>query len=158
MWVWGGRPIRQPIVKSDVHVFDPDQTSTAVHLTMSGTCLGEKRPSAWMRNHGFPVVRTCHMGQRRRLAWHNARPTSHEVQVCVAASPKCHLSSYHSQQPNISCFRISLESAGASQLAPLRTTCSQCLCEMLCPTTWTRGWSFFGLKISQRFGKNHCTC
>ena len=56
------------------------------------------------------------MGLHQRLAWHNVCPTSHEV--CVAASPTCHPSSYHSQQPNLTGLRVSLESAGAQQLAP----------------------------------------
>ena len=50
-----------------------------------------------------------------------------EVQVFVAASPACHPSSYHPQQPNLFSLRISLESVAAQQLAPLGTTCSQCL-------------------------------
>ena len=80
-----------------------------------------------LRDHGLPVVRTCYMGQHQRLAWHNVRPTSHEVQICVAASPTCHTSSYYSQQPNLFSLRNSLESTGAEQLAPLGTTCSQCV-------------------------------
>ena len=53
------------------------------------------------------------------------RPISHEVQVCVAASPTCHSPSHHPQQPHLSCLRVSLESAGAQQLASSGSTGSQ---------------------------------
>ena len=98
---------------------DPDQASTAAPPDDERDLFGREED-------GLPVVRTCYMGQHQRLAWHNVRPTSHEVQICVAASPTCHPSSYYSQQPNLSGLRISLESAGAQQLAPLGTTCRQC--------------------------------
>ena len=39
--------------------------------------------------------------------------TSYEVQIRIAASPACHPSSYHPQQPNLSGLRVSLESVGA---------------------------------------------
>ena len=68
------------------------------------------------------MVRTRHTGQHQRLAWHDVFPTSHEVQVCVAASPTRHSPSHHSQQPHLSGLRVSLESAGAQQQAPSGTT------------------------------------
>ena len=34
-------------------------------------------------------------GQHQRLAWHNVCSTSHEVQICIAASPAWHPLSYH---------------------------------------------------------------
>ena len=82
-----------------------------LHPMMSENFLDEKRLSVWMRR--LWISSACDMGQHQRLAWHNVCPTSHEVQICVAASPACHPSSYHPQQPNLFGLRISLESVGA---------------------------------------------
>ena len=55
------------------------------------------------------------MGQHQRLAWHDVCPTSHEVSICVAASPTCHPSTYRSQQRNFSGLRISLWYTGTTE-------------------------------------------
>ena len=95
-----------------------------LHLMMSGTCFCEKRPSAWMRRswtssgsnmlHGT-ASKTCVTRRISNLprGFGLRCRTSHEVQICVAASPTCHPSCDHSQQPKLSSLRISLESAGA---------------------------------------------
>ena len=84
-----------------------------LHLTMSGTCLGEKRPSAWMRRSWTSSGSNMLHGTASKTCVAHVRPTSHEVQICVAASPTCHPACYHSQQPKLSGLRISLESARA---------------------------------------------
>ena len=70
---------------------DPDQASTAAPPDDERDLFG--REEALLMDEeimDFSVVSTRHMGQHQRLAWHNVCPTSHEVQVCVAASPTCH--------------------------------------------------------------------
>ena len=92
------------------------------------------------------------MGQHQRLAWHDVCPTSHEVQVCVAASPTRHSPSHHAQQPHLSLWPQSqlgkrwCSAAGFfcddPQSTPLRASAH---------TFWMRDWSFFGLRIGLLF-------
>ena len=81
------------------------------------------------------------MGQHQRFARHDACPTLHEVQIRVAARPTCHPSSYRSQQPNLSGLRISLESAGAQQLAPFGTRFLDARLALFWAEDWSALWA-----------------
>ena len=70
-------------------------------------------------------------------------PTSHEVQICVAASPTCHSSSHRSKQPLLIGVRVSLESAGAQQLAPLWDDLQSMRLRATVHTFWMRRLELF---------------
>ena len=105
---------------------DPDQASTAAPPDDERDLFGREEALRMDEEiMDLQWFKPRYMGQHQRLAWHDVCPTSHEVSICVAASPTCHPSSYHPQQPNFFGLRISLESPCAQQLAPSGTTCSQ---------------------------------
>ena len=112
-------------------------------LTMSGTCLGEKRLSAWMKKSWiFSGLNTLH-------------GTASKTCVAQRTSNLPRGSNLHCSKPNMPSFEVSFTTtqtlrpqnqpgkrwylaAGSSwddlQSMPLRATVL---------TTWTRGWSFF---------------
>ena len=89
------------------------------------------------------------MGQHQRFARHDVCPTSQEVQSSKPNMPSFELSFTTTQplQPQNQPGKCWCSAAGSSwddlQSMPLRATV---------PTTWMRGWSFFGLKIGLLFG------
>ena len=88
------------------------------HLMMSETCLGVKRLSAWMKRSWNSSGSNTSRGTASKT---HVAPTW----VCFAASSTCHSSGHHSQRLHLIGVRVSLESAGAQQLAPSGTTCSE---------------------------------
>ena len=80
------------------------------------------------------------MGQHQRLAWHDVCPTSHEVQICVAASPACHPSSYHPQQPDFLGLRISRLLLGRPAVNASESNCAHFLDARL-ELFWAEDWS-----------------
>ena len=66
---------------------DPDQASTAAPPDDERDIGREEALRMDEEIMDFQWFEHVYMGQHQRLAWHNVCPTSHEVQVCVAASP-----------------------------------------------------------------------
>ena len=101
---------------------DPDQASTAAPPDDERDLFG--REEALRKDEEIMDFQWFEHVTWDSIKDYDVFPTSHEVQVCVAASPTCHSSSHHSQQPHLLGVRVSLESAGAQQLAPSGTTSS----------------------------------
>ena len=127
---------------------DPDQASTAAPPDDERDLFGREEALRMdeeiMDLQWFEPVT---WGQHQRLAWHDVCPTSHEVQVCVAASPTCHSPSHHSQKTQPLWPQSQLGKRWCSAAGSFWDDPQSTLLRATAHTSWMRDWSFFGLRI-----------
>ena len=129
---------------------DPDQASTAAPPDDERELFGREEALRMDEEimHGLPVVRTRHVGQHQRLAWHDVRSTAHKVQACFTTSPTCQSTSHHSQQCLLGEPLFSVAGSFWDDLQSMRPRATA-------HTFWMRDWSCFGLRTGQHSGPRY---